>query len=252
MSSTTTIQQQFYKARLSPITLEHLPFASLTQKSISDLITTLGGRKRLGVAASYGEKCCLDALVFSTETRVLLITMDATSRAAKRAKQVLRNNILCDDSLEKHGFMMERIAAALYLDLSLNIRNAFDVTFDGSQRGSMAAFKGVLARARAKDLLDESAVKHIFTERPFTLSKKKEFALRAWACYVAVQALPDMPDVIDTSTKDPKAGSNIQLRSTFHLIILQPIGAELDVQTCPRCRSFGLYETKFHYKRRQQ
>lgn len=214
MGSVTTINQEFYQAPFSPITLEHLPFASLTAKSVSDLIATLDWGKRLGVAASYGEKCSLDALAFSTETRVLLITMDSTSRSAKLPKRVLKTDLLSDDSLEKHGFFMERLAAALYWDLSLHIRNAFDITSDGHSRGSVAACKDVLARARAYDSLNESAVKRIFAERSFTPSRRKAFALRAWACYIAAQASPSgmMPGAIDTSTKDPKARSNLSLR----------------------------------------
>jgi hypothetical protein len=59
----------------------------------------------------------LEALAFSTESRILLITMNGNSRSAKRQKQILRNELLCDISLEKHGFFMERLAAALHLDL---------------------------------------------------------------------------------------------------------------------------------------
>ena len=207
MGSVTTIRQQFYNASSPPITLEHLPLASLTPESVSNLVKTLGKEKRLGVAASYGEKCFPEALAFSTETRILLITMDTTSRSAKRHKQLLRNNLLCDDSLEKHGFFMERLATALYLDLSLCIQNAFDITSDGDSRGSMAAYKKVLREVRDQGPLNESVVERVFAEKPFDLSKKHEFAFRAWASYIAVKALPDRPGVIDTSTKDPKARS---------------------------------------------
>ncbi|KAF9647978.1 hypothetical protein BDM02DRAFT_3144973, partial [Thelephora ganbajun] len=208
--SVTTIHQKFYNASLPPITLEHIDLASLTTKSVSDLVATLGDGARLGVAASYGEKCVLEALAFSTESRVLLITMNGTSKPAKREKQILTNELLCDISLEKHGFFMERLAAALYLDLGLYIRHAFDITSDGDKRGSMAAYKGVLARARAQNSLDESIVEFIFAEQPFIVSRKSEFALRAWACYVAVQAFPDKPGAIDTSAKDFRARSTYQ------------------------------------------
>jgi len=210
MGLVTTIHQRFYKASLPPITLEHIDLVSLTTKSVADLVATLSSGTRLGVAATYGEKCVLDALAFSTESRVLLITMNATSsKVAKRQKQILRNEILCNISLEKHGFFMERLAAALHLDLGLYIRNAFDITSGGDNRGSMAAYKNVLGRARV-DTLYESVVENIFTEQPFILSRKTEFALRAWASYVAVQALPDKPGAIDTSIKDSQA------RSTYH------------------------------------
>jgi len=209
MGSVTAIDQRLYKASLPPITVEHTDLVSLTPKSVANLVATLSSGTRLGVAATYGEKSVLDALAFSTETRVLLITMNATSwKVAKRQKLILMNKILCNVSLEKHGFFMERLAAALYLDLGLYIRNAFDITSDGDTRGSMAAYKNVLGRARV-DTLYVSAVEHIFTEQPFILSRKTEFALRAWASYVAVQALPDKPGVIDTSVpvKDPQACS---------------------------------------------
>jgi hypothetical protein len=210
MDSVTIIHQQFYKASLPPITLEHLDLASLTAKSVTDLVATLSSGTRLGVAASYGQKCVLEALAFSTESRILLITMNGNSRLAKREMQILRNDLLCDISLEKHGFFMERLAAALHLDLGLFIRHAFDITSDGDARGSMAACKNILARARTEDSLNESVVESIFADQPFILSRRKEFALRAWACYIAVQAFPESPGAIDTSTKDSQARPTYQ------------------------------------------
>jgi hypothetical protein len=130
--------------------------------------------------------------------------MNRNSRLAGREKQILRDGLLCNILLEKHGFFMERLAGALHLDLGLYIRNAFDITSDGDTRGSMAAYTALLARARTEDLLNESAVESIFAEQAFILSRRTEFALRAWACYVAVQAFPDKPGAIDTSIRDSK------------------------------------------------
>jgi hypothetical protein len=203
MGSVTTIHQRFYKASLPPITLEHVDLASLTAKSVADLFATTTGKK-LGLAASYGKKCVLDSLAFSTESRVLLITMDCYSRLARDQMKILREDLLCNIYVQKHGFFMERLAAALYLDYELYIRNAFDITSPGDNRGSMAAYKGVLTRARSGHSLDVSVVKFTFNQRAFILSRKAEFALRAWACYVAVQRAPDKSGVINTSAKDLK------------------------------------------------
>ena len=207
MSSVETFRQNFYNnGSIPPITLEQVDLLSLTAKSVDDLVATLSGT-RLGVAASYGEKCVLVALAFSSESRILLITMNGTSGSgsAKRQKNILRDGLLCNISLEKHGYFMERLAAALYLDLGLYIRHAFDLTSDGDRRGSMAAYKGVLARARTQDSLDESVVEYIFAEQAFILSRKKEFALRAWASYVGVEGIPEKLEVIDTFSKSPQA-----------------------------------------------
>ena len=215
MGSVTTIHQQFYRTPLPPITIEHLDLTSLTTKPVEDLIATLSWGTRLGVAASYGEQCVLEALAFSSGTRVLLVTLDNTSsKSAKKRKQTLKD-ILCNDSLEKHGFFMERLAAALSLDLGLQIQNAFDVIAAGTRRGSMAAYKAILARARNGDSLNESVVESIFTEQSPIPSRKNKLALRAWACYMGVQALPDMPGVIDTSIRDPEARSTYQSRMVF-------------------------------------
>ena len=211
----TTIGQNLYKnPSIPPITLEHVDFASLTEKSVADLVDTLEGT-RLGVAASYGERSVLDALAFSTDSRVLLITMNATSRLAKRPKSILRDELLCNLWLEKHGFFMERLAAALHLDLGLFIRYTFDITSDGDKRGSMAAYKGVLARARPEDSLNEPVVEYIFTEQPFILSRKDDIAQRAWASYIGVQGVPDKPGAIDTSSKDTQARSTHQPCMSF-------------------------------------
>jgi len=215
MNSVEIIRQNFYNnGSIPPITLEQVDLSSLTAKSVADLVATLSGT-RLGVAASYGEKCVLVALAFSSESRVLLVTMNGTSGSAKRQKNIMRDGLLCNISLEKHGYFMERLAAALYLDLGLYIRHAFDLTSDGDRRGSMAAYKGVLARARTQDPLDESVVEYIFAEQAFILSRKREFALRAWASYVGVQGIPDKPDVIDTSAKSTQARLSHRPMSDF-------------------------------------
>ena len=213
--SVTTIAQKFYKAPLPPVILEFVELTSLTAKSVMDLIATLGGGTRLGIAASYGEKCVLDTLAFSTETRVLLIMMNGNAKGAHRQKQILTDALLCETTLEKHGFFMERIAASLYLDLGLLIRNAFDIISAGDRRGSMAAYKGILVRAQTQLSLNESAVEKTFAEQPFILSRKDDFALRAWACHVGVQGFPDPQGVIDTSTKNTKVSPNRQLCSVF-------------------------------------
>jgi len=216
LDSVTTIHQGLYETSLPPITLEHLDFAKLTAKSITDLVATLSSGTRLGVAASYGKKRVLKALAFSTESRVLLITMDGNSKFAKRKKKILSDGLLCNISLEKHGFYMERLAAALHLDLGLFIQQAFDIVSSGDTRGSMAGYKNVLARARAGDSLNKSVVKTIFTEQPFILSRRTEFALRAWACYIAVQAFPhNPPGAIDTLIKDPQARPTYQYFMVF-------------------------------------
>ena len=208
MGSVTTIHQNFYAASLQPITVERVGLASLTIESISDLILTLRNGSRLGVAASYGKKCALKALAFSTETRVLLIVMDGHSGPAHRQKGILKNEILCNILLEKHGFFMERIAAALHLDMGLFIRNAFDISSGGDSRASAAAYRKVLERARTQYPVDVHAVRKAFTERRFDELKLELFALRAWASYVGVQGLPNQPGVIDTSTRDTKASSD--------------------------------------------
>lgn len=201
MGSVTTIDQQFYRASLPPINLELLELSSLTTESVYDLIATLDEGARLGVAASYGAKCILQTLAFSTETRVLLIMVDVISNKQSPQKNILRDELLCNVSLEKHGFFMERIAAALYQDLGLCIRNAFDIESGGDRRGSMAAYKAVIVRGQAQHPVKEPVVERIFAEQPFILSRKEDFALRAWACFIGVQRLPSRPGAIDTSVK---------------------------------------------------
>ena len=148
MGSITKLHQllSLYNADLPPITLKHVDLSLPTSRSIFDLTTTLDEGTRLRVAASYGKKCVLEALALSTASRILVITMNDASGMLGRSGQILRNGLLCDLSFEKHGFCMESLAAALYLDLGLYIRNAFDVTSGGDKRGSMALYESVLVR----------------------------------------------------------------------------------------------------------
>lgn len=103
---------------------------------------------------------------------------------------------------------MERLAAALFLDFGFRVRGAFDLVSGRDSRGSISAYKTVLERARPQDAVDGRAVKLVFTEQASSvLPRNTKFALRAWACYVAVQGVPDKPDPIDTLAKDTKARS---------------------------------------------
>ena len=193
-----THQQPPNNGPIPPITLEHIELSSLTAKSVADLVASLSGT-RLGVTASYGQKCVLVALAFSSESRVLLIAMDDTSKPTKLQEKILRDELLCNTSLEKHGFFMERLAAALFLDFGLHIQHAFDLASSG------AAYKAALARARAQDSSGGSAVKFVFTEQATILPRKTGFALRAWACHAAVQGVHAKPDLINTLAKDTEA-----------------------------------------------
>ena len=204
--SVAVIQQQLYKAPLPPITLEFVDFASLPTESISELIATLGDRKRLGISASYGKRSMLRSLAFSTETRVLMVMMDGNSRLAVRKKELLSKELLCSASLEKHGFFMERIAAALYLDVGLFICNAFDVTASVGERGSRIAYEDVLKQAGIDHPLNESVVRRTYVEQRFDRSQRNFLALRAWTCCVGVKGLPrTLETSIDTSVKDIEA-----------------------------------------------
>ena len=205
--SIISIQQQLYRAETLPtLTLELTDFTSLTAKSIYDLKDTLGDGTRLGIAASYGKKCVLRSLAFSTEARVLIVVMVGDPGVVVHKKELLSRELLCDASLEKHGFFMERIAAALYLDMGLFIRNAFDVTTSGCRRGSKAAYKGVLEQAGIDYPLDESVVGKTYAEQWFDLSQQDLLALRAWTCHVGVKRLPrTLGASIDTSVKDIEA-----------------------------------------------
>jgi len=187
-------------ASIPPITLERVDLSSLTTKPVADLVASLSGT-RLGVCALYGKKCALAALAFSSESRVLLITMRTASKPTKFQMGILRDELLCNTSLEKHSFFVEHLAAALFLDFGLYIRQAFDLV------PSAAAYKAALKRARAQNSLDGSVVKFILTDQATILPRKTKLALRAWASYVAVQGAPRNPGLIDTSIKDAKARS---------------------------------------------
>ena len=61
-------------------------------------------------------------------------------------KADLEERITLRPLLRKTRLLLESLAAALYLDLGLYVRNAFDVTSGGDKRGSMALYKSVLVR----------------------------------------------------------------------------------------------------------
>ena len=104
MGPITKLHQSLYNADLPPITLKHVDLSLPTSSTIFNLTTTLNEGTRLGVAASYGKKCVLEALALSTASRILVITMNDALGMLGRPKQILRSELLCDLSFEKHGF----------------------------------------------------------------------------------------------------------------------------------------------------
>ncbi|KAI9574018.1 hypothetical protein HD554DRAFT_2166881 [Boletus coccyginus] len=105
----------------------------------------------LGVSATYGEKCRLSSIAFSTLSRAVVIKLparyapqhkqSAKQRRIARSKSLIQDHLLLNPKFQKYAFKMDQLAVALYLVLLVHIDYAVDMlsVTTGHGRQSLAA-----------------------------------------------------------------------------------------------------------------
>jgi regulator of nonsense transcripts 1 len=199
-----TLQQNVYKADHGPITVEDVDENNVSSLALQRLINSAAGAS-VGVAATYRPgTCSLSTLAFATLTRALVVHFFAANKQNKQQQQkkkgqeqhppvsrgriLIQDQILCNVGIKLYGYRVDRIALALFLDLSLRINGAVDVlSVSTSDRRSLQAIMNALG---GETLLQKDNVKSLFSYREGE-GASKDVALQAWAACRAA-TLDDM------------------------------------------------------------
>lgn len=214
--ASSLIHQNIYKEDHPPIALECVQLGALFPRVIKKFLATatLGS---LGIAASYDNECALDALALATDRHVLLIIMGRKPQMMTVGKRVLCDQALCNPSYKKHGFNMDRIAAALHLDVEVPIVEAFDIKHLKHTRGSRAAILGALS-GNAEENLQRLNVIDLFRDERSATSSISKLALRAWSCH---RIASRFPTTIKTGTAINTRTLEHSVKAAFHISCMQ-------------------------------
>ncbi|KAG1821660.1 P-loop containing nucleoside triphosphate hydrolase protein [Suillus subaureus] len=201
--TSVTLQQNVYKADHEPITVEDVDENNVSSPALRRLINSAPGAS-VGVAATYRPDCSLSSLAFATLSRALVIHFFAANEQNKqqqkkkkgqeqqppvsRGRILIQDQILCNIGIKLYGYRIDRIALALFLDLSLRINGAVDVlSVSTSDRRSLQAIMNALG---GEVSLQKDNVKTLFAHREGDTAPK-DVALQAWAACRAA-TLDDM------------------------------------------------------------
>jgi regulator of nonsense transcripts 1 len=185
-----TLQQNVYKANHEPIIVEDVDENNVSSPALQLLVDSAEGAA-VGVAATYRSNCSLSSLAFATLTRALVIHFSVKKQnpqqQQKRQEQeppvsqgriLIQNQILCNVGIKLYGYRIDRIALALFLDLSLRINGALDVlSVSTSDRRSLQAIMNALG---GEALLQKDNVEALFAHRKGNVAST-DIALQAWA-----------------------------------------------------------------------
>lgn len=154
----------------------------------------------IGISASYREDSRLSAIAFSSLSAALVVHVTLSSDLPRRssrgeraritqARNLLREQILCNADYGKYAFRMDRIAIALYLDMGLRIEHAVDMlSASHSDRQSLQALIDVMDGGST---LHRSNVKALFFSDKFGTVSDSDLVQQAWAACQA-SAFSDM------------------------------------------------------------
>jgi regulator of nonsense transcripts 1 len=186
-----TLHQNVYKAKNKPITVEDVDENNVSSPALQLLIDSAEGAA-VGVAATYRSNCSLSSLAFATLTRALVVHFSAKKQNPQQKKKksqeqeppvsqgriLIQDQLLCNIGIKLYGYRIDRIALALFLDLSLRINGAIDVlSVSTSDRRSLQAITNALG---GEDLLQKDNVKTLFAHKKGG-GTSKDVALQAWA-----------------------------------------------------------------------
>jgi hypothetical protein len=135
----------------------------------------------IGLAPIYGSKGKLITLAIASESRVIVVKM------ATRAKKPPKNQVpdfLCQPTICKYAFEMDKLSTALFLDCGNHIVAAKDLlSVSTAHRHSLAARLFALG---GESILSKEAVKRCFQHEETPRNDPQTVALQAWAaCHAA-------------------------------------------------------------------
>ena len=206
-----TIKQEIFLEQHPEILVESCNLGAI--KSIFPAFLASAKDNIVGMASIQGRKKCITRFVLATTTRVLIIDQFST----QKNKDLLRKFLL-DATIIKSAFKMDKLAAALHLDLLLHVNNAKDLlSVAKSGRHSLEAFMAALG---GEATLSKRAVANIVQHEERATIEPKAAALQAWAAcractipFVACRLAAVVP--ISTASIDPRVGYSLASHSRF-------------------------------------
>ena len=194
----SSVQQSVYTESHNAILIEDIHENSLPLPVLERLLKSVQDGT-VGVASVYRSDCSLSCLAFATLTRGLVVNFVAGPKTKKgqeqqlpvyRGRTLLQDLILCDSNIQLYGYRIDRIAAALFLDLSLRINAAVDILSVAPDRYDRRSPQALMNALGGDLLLHKENVKALFAWRgghdPLS---SNDVALQAWAtCRAATLA----------------------------------------------------------------
>jgi regulator of nonsense transcripts 1 len=175
----------------------------------------------IGVAPSYGSRCVLSTIAFSSASQVLLIRL-SSSRASGKSRKGQKNratvnrslleDILCHVDSTKYTFKMDKLSTALHLDLGLHITNGVDL-LSVHAKGDRYSVATLMSALGGETTLNKAAVSALFKDDEMG-SNIRATAMQAWvACHAGV--LPHMLQRFASLARVNTEDMNIEVSQTL-------------------------------------
>ncbi|KAF8896425.1 P-loop containing nucleoside triphosphate hydrolase protein [Infundibulicybe gibba] len=232
------ITPDVYKSACSPIQVTKYHESSLHINHLNSFITTVTDGI-IGVAPAYGTKCTLEAIAFASLTHVIYLQLAKAGKS--RSKQIptprllLQNTILCHPYMSKYAFKMDRVVAAVHLDLGLGMTDGVDLCSRASLSSRDSLESIMVAMGGEVNLQKEQTIK-LFKDEERITGGIRNTALQAWvACRAANQTREAVAKIgrINTATMGVQQLALLAktIRDADRLMSLKPHRVKNDIET---------------------
>jgi hypothetical protein len=198
-----TFQQNIYTANHAPIVVDDVDENTISPLLLHRLVDSAQDGA-VGVAAAYHPGCTLSYLAFATLTRSLVVHFSPPQQTNQwqmkkgqaqqppfyRGRALLQEHILCNPNVQLFGYRMDRIAIAMFMELSLRVNAAVDILSVSAGLNSRRSFEALMNALGGEVLLQRENTKTLFFRREENGPPAiKIVALQAWAaCCAATHA----------------------------------------------------------------
>ncbi|KAG5339814.1 hypothetical protein C0989_003495 [Termitomyces sp. Mn162] len=231
------IEPTIFKTRHAPFTLEVYDESVITKNLLDTFIQSTFGDV-LGLAPTYGAKCTLTTLAIFNGTKALLVRFTKSkSRKTKSAPHRTILQPLLLSQYKKIALKMDRLAAALYMDVGLYIARGVDLLSVATAKDGRQSFSAFMHALGGEVMLHRTIAHELFMQEEKDSSNLRYAALRAWAAYQAAflettsKLLVSLPEV-NTNALDTKHLVVIAkvIRDADRIVALKPTRQKNDIE----------------------